>query len=47
VTWLTRSVISIVHYGILDPGTRFIAKPFTAAELKRKVREALDASIRP
>ena len=38
---------AIVHYGILDPGTRFIAKPFTAAELKRKVREALDGSIRP
>ncbi len=34
---------AIVHHGILDPGTRFVAKPFTATELKRKVREALDA----
>jgi PAS domain S-box-containing protein len=38
---------AIVHYGILDPGTRFLAKPFTAADLKRKVREALDAFVCP
>jgi PAS domain S-box-containing protein len=33
---------AIVHYGTLDPGTNFIAKPFTAADLTRKVREVLD-----
>jgi signal transduction histidine kinase/CheY-like chemotaxis protein len=33
---------AIVHHGVLDPGTRFIGKPFSVAELRRKVREALD-----
>jgi PAS domain S-box-containing protein len=33
---------AIVHHGVLDPGTEFIAKPFTASELTRKVREVLD-----
>jgi CheY-like chemotaxis protein len=33
---------AIVHHGVLDPGTRFIGKPFSAAELTHKVREALD-----
>jgi DNA-binding NtrC family response regulator len=33
---------AIVHHGTLDPGTNFIAKPFTAADLTRKVREVLD-----
>ncbi len=33
---------AIVHHGVLNPGTRFVAKPFTAADLTRKVREALD-----
>jgi PAS domain S-box-containing protein len=33
---------AIVHHGVLDPGTRFIGKPFAAAELTRKVREVLD-----
>jgi CheY-like chemotaxis protein len=33
---------TIVHHGVLDPGTRFIGKPFAAGELMRKVREVLD-----
>jgi signal transduction histidine kinase/ActR/RegA family two-component response regulator len=36
---------AIVHHGVLDPGTRFIAKPFTSAELTRKIREVLDMCI--
>lgn len=33
---------AIVHHGVLDPGTVFIGKPFSAADLTRKVRETLD-----
>ena len=33
---------AIVHHGVLDPGTRFISKPFSVADLTRKVREVLD-----
>ena len=33
---------AIVHHGVLDPGTRFIAKPFSTAELGRRVRAVLD-----
>ncbi len=33
---------TIVHHGVLDPGTQFIAKPFSAADLTHKVREVLD-----
>jgi CheY-like chemotaxis protein len=33
---------AILHHGVLDPGTRFISKPFSAADLTRKVREVLD-----
>jgi len=34
---------AIVHHGTLNPGTHFIAKPFSAANLARKVREVLDS----
>jgi PAS domain S-box-containing protein len=33
---------AIVHHGALDQETSFIAKPFNAADLARKVREVLD-----
>jgi CheY-like chemotaxis protein len=31
----------IAHHGVLAPGTHFIPKPFTAADLSEKVRRAL------
>lgn len=34
---------TIVHLGIVDQGTAFLQKPFTADVLARKVREVLDA----
>jgi two-component system, cell cycle sensor histidine kinase and response regulator CckA len=34
---------AIVHHGVLDAGTHFIGKPFTATDLTRKVREVLDS----
>ena len=34
---------AIVHPGVLDPGTEFLCKPFTADLLTRRVREVLDA----
>jgi CheY-like chemotaxis protein len=34
---------AIVHHGVLDAGTQFLAKPFTSADLTQKVREVLDA----
>jgi len=37
---------AIVHHGVIDPDTRFIGKPFSAAALARKVREVLDAPAR-
>jgi len=36
---------AIGHHGVLDAGTHFIAKPFTAANLARKVREVLDGCV--
>jgi CheY-like chemotaxis protein len=33
---------AIVHNGVLDPEARFIGKPFSVADLTRKVREVLD-----
>ena len=35
---------AIVHQGILDAGTHYIAKPFNATELTQRVREILDAA---
>ena len=34
---------AIVHHGVLDEGTPFMGKPFSVAELGRKVREVLDS----
>ena len=33
---------TIVGHGILEPGARFLQKPFTPAGLARSVREVLD-----
>ncbi|MBI1958447.1 MAG: GAF domain-containing protein, partial [Candidatus Rokubacteria bacterium] len=37
------SEAAIAQHGVLDPGTAFMAKPFTADEVTRKIREVLDA----
>ncbi len=34
---------AVLRHGVLDDVTHFIGKPYTAAELTRKVREVLDA----
>jgi PAS domain S-box-containing protein len=36
---------AIVHHGTLDPGTHFIGKPFSGADLTKKVREVLDSGM--
>ena len=35
---------AIQHQGVLEPGTAFISKPFSAGELTRKVREVLEGT---
>jgi two-component system cell cycle sensor histidine kinase/response regulator CckA len=37
---------AIVHHGVLNEGTNFIAKPFTPYGLALRVREVLEAPIR-
>jgi PAS domain S-box-containing protein len=34
---------AILRYGVLDDASRFLTKPYTPAELRRRIREALDA----
>ena len=36
---------AIIRHGVLDIGTHFLAKPFTAADLTRKVGEELDGIV--
>jgi two-component system, cell cycle sensor histidine kinase and response regulator CckA len=35
---------AIVQQGVLEPGTRFLQKPFTADRIAQKVRDAIDAA---
>jgi CheY-like chemotaxis protein len=39
-TGYTRN--AVVHNGVLDPGTEFLAKPYTASALAAKLRAVLD-----
>jgi PAS domain S-box-containing protein len=36
---------AIARHGVIDAGTHFLGKPFTSANLTRKVREVLDGGI--
>jgi PAS domain S-box-containing protein len=36
---------AIVHHGVLDEGTAFIAKPFSPEALTHKVRETIDSKV--
>ncbi len=36
---------AVVNHGVADVGMKFLAKPFTADELVRKVREVLDSPV--
>lgn len=36
---------AIVHHGVLDPGTKFLQKPFRISTLKEKVREVLEHGL--
>jgi signal transduction histidine kinase/ActR/RegA family two-component response regulator len=38
---------SIIHHGVLKPGTNFIEKPFTAETLTSKIRQVLKKSSHP
>lgn len=38
---------AIVHHGVLEIGTQFMQKPFTADALAQKVRELLDSPVAP
>ena len=38
---------AILHHGVLDAGTQFLGKPFTGADVTRKVRAVLDGSAGP
>jgi YesN/AraC family two-component response regulator len=34
---------AIFRLGVLDDATRFLSKPFTSADLRRKVRDVIDS----
>jgi DNA-binding response OmpR family regulator len=38
---------AIDHHGVLEDGIAYLAKPFTAAELARTVREVIDGAEVP
>jgi signal transduction histidine kinase/ActR/RegA family two-component response regulator len=38
---------SIIHHGVLAPGTNFIEKPFTSETLTSKIRQVLEKSSHP